>query len=95
MFPLQEPFSAWADLSAGKSRIDYYGGMVKTFQRGDVKPFGTMVKIIPMTNEVNTLQLRDGVFRASGRVENERLRIITVIQSFDSNELTTREEKYV
>merc|ERR1719425_109090 len=31
-----------------KSRIDYYGGMVKTFQRGDIKEFGTTAKIIPM-----------------------------------------------
>merc|ERR1719427_2280065 len=35
-----------------KSRIDYYGGMVKTFQRGDIKEFGTTAKLIPMTNEV-------------------------------------------
>ncbi len=28
-----------------KSRIDYYGGMVKTFQRGDVDEFGTLVKV--------------------------------------------------
>merc|ERR1719376_1652739 len=35
-----------------KSRIDYYGGMVMTFQRGDIKEFGTTAKIIPMTNEV-------------------------------------------
>ena len=49
---MQEPFAAWADLDAGKSRIDYYGGMVKTFQRADIKKYGTMAKIIPMTNEV-------------------------------------------
>ena len=28
-----------------KSRIDYYGGMVKTFQRGDVEDYGTLVKV--------------------------------------------------
>merc|ERR1712165_198373 len=48
---IEEPFAAWADLDGGKSRIDYYDGMVKTFQRADVKKFGTMAKIIPMTNE--------------------------------------------
>jgi len=48
---IEEPFAAWADLDAGKSRIDYYGGMVKTFQRADVKKYGTMAKIIPITNE--------------------------------------------
>jgi hypothetical protein len=29
---LEEPFAAFADLSNGRSRIDYYGGMDKTFQ---------------------------------------------------------------
>jgi len=46
---IEEPFNAWADLDQKKSRIDYYGGMVKTFQRGDLD---TTAKIIPMTNEV-------------------------------------------
>ena len=56
-FPIfaQEPFTAWLDREGGRSRIDYYGGMVKTFQRGDVEQFGTMVKIIPFTNEVTVL----------------------------------------
>ena len=42
---IQEPFSAWVDLDLNKSRIDYYGGMVKTFQRGDLKNYGTSVKV--------------------------------------------------
>jgi len=54
---IQESFTAWADLEGGKSRIDYYGGMVKTFQRGDLRQFGTMAKIIPMTNEVVTNEI--------------------------------------
>merc|ERR1711892_1308308 len=49
---IEEPFNAWANMPDMKSRIDYYGGMVKTFQRGDIKEFGTTAKIIPMTNEV-------------------------------------------
>lgn len=48
---IEEPFSAWVDLDLNKSRIDYYTGMVKTFQRGDLKSHGTSVKIIPMTDE--------------------------------------------
>ena len=44
---IQEPFSAWVDLDMNKSRIDYYGGMVKTFQRGDLKSYGTSVKVAP------------------------------------------------
>ena len=42
---IEEPFSAWVDLAMNKSRIDYYRGMVKTFQRGDMKDFGTSVKV--------------------------------------------------
>jgi len=49
---IEEPFSAWVDLDRDKSRIDYYQGMVKTFQRGDLLSHGTSVKIVPMTNEV-------------------------------------------
>ena len=33
---IKEPFAAWVDLDMKKSRIDYYDGMVKTFQRGDL-----------------------------------------------------------
>ena len=42
---IEEPFSAWVDIKLKKSRIDYYGGMVKTFQRGDMKDYGTSVKV--------------------------------------------------
>ena len=44
---IDEPFSAWVDIKLKKSRIDYYGGMVKTFQRGDMKDYGTSVKVKP------------------------------------------------
>ena len=43
---IEEPFTAWANMPALKSRIDYYGGMVKTFQRGDLKSYGTTAKVI-------------------------------------------------
>jgi len=49
---IEEPFAAWVNLDKRKSRIDYYGGMVKTFQRGDVDKYGTLVKIVPYTDEV-------------------------------------------
>ena len=42
---IEEPFDAWADLGRRKSRIDYYGGMVKTFQRGDIAQYGTTAKV--------------------------------------------------
>ena len=43
---INEPFAAFADLSNGRSRIDYYGGMDKTFQRNDIGEFGTMFKVM-------------------------------------------------
>ncbi|XP_063629321.1 digestive cysteine proteinase 1 isoform X1 [Cydia splendana] len=50
---LVEPFSAWFDSKNGKSRIDYYGQMVKTYQMtSTVYPkYGTMIKIAPVTTE--------------------------------------------
>ncbi|KAI8433158.1 hypothetical protein MSG28_014002 [Choristoneura fumiferana] len=50
---LHEPFYAWYDSKNGKSRIDYYGTMVKTFQMTpSVYPqYGTMLKIAPVTTE--------------------------------------------
>ncbi|KAG6457108.1 hypothetical protein O3G_MSEX010113 [Manduca sexta] len=50
---LMEPFYAWYDKNHGKSRIDYYGGMVKTYQlTGAVyPPYGTSIKIAPITTE--------------------------------------------
>ena len=42
---IEETFAAWVDIPAKKSRIDYYGGMVKTFQRGDMKDYGTSIKV--------------------------------------------------
>lgn len=29
---IEEPFEAWYDSHTGRSRIDFYGGMVKTYQ---------------------------------------------------------------
>lgn len=49
---IEEPFTAWADLGSGRSRVDYYGGVVKTFQRADLGDFGAMVKVLPVTTEV-------------------------------------------
>ncbi|CAH2097377.1 unnamed protein product [Euphydryas editha] len=50
---LHEPFYAWFDSQNGKSRIDYYGAMVKTYQlSASVYPqYGTSIKIAPVTTE--------------------------------------------
>eukprot|EP00795_Rhopilema_esculentum_P007455 gene7455-13221_t len=42
-----EPFEAWYAGKFNKSRIDYYEGTVKTFQRGDVGKYGTLYEVIP------------------------------------------------
>ncbi|CAG9131173.1 unnamed protein product [Plutella xylostella] len=50
---IHEPFYVWYDRQHGKSRIDYYGGMVKTYQMtGAAYPqYGTNIKIAPVTTE--------------------------------------------
>ncbi|XP_076276388.1 C1 family peptidase 26-29-p isoform X3 [Lasioglossum baleicum] len=48
---IREPFYAWYDGSSGSSRIDYYGGMVKTYQLSHKGYFGKSLKITPITTE--------------------------------------------
>lgn len=48
---ISEPFEAWYDSHSGRSRIDYYGGMVKTYQLSRDFDHGTALKIAPITNE--------------------------------------------
>jgi hypothetical protein len=49
---IEEPFYGWYDQNTGRSRIDYYGGMVKTYQLVHENQFGTSLKIAPIsTNE--------------------------------------------
>ncbi|KYQ50589.1 Counting factor associated protein D [Trachymyrmex zeteki] len=48
---IREPFYAWYDGSSGSSRIDYYGGMVKTFQLAHKGQYGASIKIAPVTTE--------------------------------------------
>lgn len=53
---ITEPFYAWYDGRSGSSRIDYYGGMVKTFQLSRKGMFGASIKIAPITTETATNQ---------------------------------------
>ncbi|XP_076181446.1 C1 family peptidase 26-29-p [Ptiloglossa arizonensis] len=48
---IREPFFAWYDGTSGSSRIDYYGGMVKTFQLSHKGSYGTSLKVAPVTTE--------------------------------------------
>ena len=56
---IEEPFVGYADMKNGKSRVDYYGGMDKTFQRADVGKYGTMFKVVPETTENVKNEVRD------------------------------------
>ncbi|XP_012559591.2 uncharacterized protein LOC100198320 isoform X1 [Hydra vulgaris] len=44
---LVEPFEAWYAGELNMSRIDYYYGMDKSYQRGDIGPHGVVVKLVP------------------------------------------------
>lgn len=48
---IDEPFYAWVDFKNGSSRIDFYGGMMKTYQLANEGRYGTAKKIAPMTTE--------------------------------------------
>lgn len=48
---IREPFYAWYDGKSGSSRIDYYGGIVKTFQLSSEGSYGASIKIAPITTE--------------------------------------------
>jgi len=58
---IMEKFEAYYDEDAGKSRIDYYDGLDKTFQLANENK---LVKIVPMTTE--TVWNQRNCFAASG-----------------------------
>ena len=64
---IEEPFVGYADLNNRKSRVDYYGGMDKTFQRADVGKYGTMFKVVPETTENVKNEVRGLNFKLSRR----------------------------
>ncbi|XP_012273561.1 digestive cysteine proteinase 1 [Orussus abietinus] len=61
---IREPFYAWYDESTGSSRIDYYGGMVKTFQLKNEGPYGASIKLAPITTE--TLSNKETCLQVNG-----------------------------
>ncbi|XP_016974481.1 digestive cysteine proteinase 1 [Drosophila rhopaloa] len=54
---IAEPFYAWYDKNTKRSRIDYYGGMVKTYQLAGEGQFGTLLKLAPITTHSETNKL--------------------------------------
>jgi len=61
---IDEPFYAWVDLEGKRSRIDYYGGMMITYQLSDKGDFGSSIKIAPLTTE--EVQNQNNCFEVSG-----------------------------
>ena len=50
---LEEPFEAYYDPKKNRSRMDFYGQIVQTFQRGDVGKYGSTFKLAYMTNSTH------------------------------------------
>ncbi|XKL65369.1 hypothetical protein PGB90_008789 [Kerria lacca] len=48
---VNEPFNIWYDSESNKSRVDYYDGMVKTYQLPGNESDGQMLKIVPVTTK--------------------------------------------
>jgi len=48
---IDEPFYAWVDFNSGRSRIDFYGGMMRTYQISKEGDYGVSKKIAPFTTE--------------------------------------------
>lgn len=51
---IEEPFQAWYDEKSGRSRIDYYGGIVSTYQFRDAGESGKLYRFIPITTFEST-----------------------------------------
>lgn len=75
---LREPFYAWFDSNNGKSRIDYYGGMVKTYQLSAAayRQYGTSIKLAPVTTEKELN--KETCLQVNG-TKNEEITIQTVL----------------
>jgi len=66
---IEETFSAWVDQKKGLSRIDFYGGVSKTYQLGNQGEFGSMRKVVPMTTDSVTNELT--CFEVNGTADSK------------------------
>ncbi|KAF6215755.1 hypothetical protein GE061_000088 [Apolygus lucorum] len=66
---LREPFMSYYDGSVGSSRVDYYGDVVKTYQISTKGPYGSMMKLAPVTteNQLNVITC----LQVNGTVDNK------------------------
>ncbi|XP_076864996.1 digestive cysteine proteinase 2 [Brachyhypopomus gauderio] len=65
---IKEPFEAWYDLHGNRSRIDYYHGMVSTFQLGASVTRGMSYKITPVTTETEFNAMK--CFQVNGTMDD-------------------------
>lgn len=65
---IEEPFYGWFDKASGRSRIDYYGGMVKTYQLTSQYQFGTSLKFAPVST--NDFKNRETCLQVNGTSDN-------------------------
>ncbi|XP_062996652.1 digestive cysteine proteinase 2-like [Elgaria multicarinata webbii] len=64
---IEEPFEAWYNSTARKSRIQYYHGRVVTYQMETEGPWGASYKVTPETTETQTNVRK--CFRINGTAE--------------------------
>uniref|UniRef100_A0A1B6FJ27 Peptidase C1A papain C-terminal domain-containing protein n=1 Tax=Cuerna arida TaxID=1464854 RepID=A0A1B6FJ27_9HEMI len=85
---LSEPIAAWYDSNLGSSRIDYYGGMVKTYQLSTETPFGISRKLAPMTTETELNAIK--CFQVNG-TQKDKIRIQSVLPDLTGFEMVGQE----
>lgn len=85
---ISEPFAGWYDATAGSSRVDYYGGMVKTYQLSTVGNFGTSLKVAPMTTETELNAVK--CFQVNG-TQDRKIKPQSVLPAMDGFEMIGEE----
>lgn len=73
---ISEPFYGWYDQPTGRSRIDYYGGMVKTYQLTGEGQYGTSLKMAPVSTLSNSV--KETCLRVNG-TDGNRIRIQAIL----------------
>lgn len=86
---LRETFTAYFDIDAKRSRIDYYDGLVVTLQRGDIQPFGVNYKLAFMSTD--TVQNERNCFAIPSTDESSQVTPQTVFPDTTDMQLTGTE----
>lgn len=88
---IEEPFYAWYDKPTGRSRIDYYGGMVKTYQLSKENNYGTSIRVAPVSTD--EYQNRDTCLQVNGTAET-RIDIQGILPDVSDFSLMATEDVY-